>query len=746
VTDGKCNTRGSRRSRLIAALAASALLAGGLASTASGATYGVESCWGAANPGIAGWTPSNTGAFTYYSNDCALNGGMSVAFNSDVGHSDGDRATYSFSAPASTSIKSLTALRTKQAGADRVSGNPRAFMEVDDVNVDDCTRAYGCTGPEEGSLGLDLTAARTIRISVVCSGPAGCPAGNTSYRLREVRVMLNDEADPGITTQPSGSLVSGQNLDRNRTLVYAASDQGGGVYRQRLSVDNVVVRNDVVNANGGKCAVPFRDPVPCRTTPVSASVDLDTSTLADGQHTLRLEVRDATDVNHTETAPWTITVDNAPPVVGAVSVTGSARAGDALTCAASVAGQSPTVSYAWMRSNADGSGQEVVSGATDPTYVQRDADVGRKVICRVAATDHGGTATKDSTVTSGPFADGATVTAYCSGRPAGPTDECGDNDGDRIPNREDPDDDNDGVPDGSDPAPFDGTLPGTPAPGPQGPTGPAGPGGDSGNPGGTTTTSTETHSSSSSTELIASDLNTVGALRNPISETIGNGQPVTNDALLAVKFVVGSGTNARSSTRVVAAYSQRLRVRGTLQTPAARAITGARVYLVQKPLGAPESAWRLDQATVTAADGTFTLPIAPSGRSRDIRVVYFPRGGSNANRGSNALSLRVRQDATFQVSRRLLHNGGKLTFSGRVLGAVPSSGVDVRVQVRLNRSWYTFTKLTTTRSKGGRFQAAHRFTKTTSPTTYRFRILVLPRNRTVYTNGFSRHIDVRVLP
>jgi hypothetical protein len=742
-------TRGARRSLLAATLAASALLAGGLASAARGATYVVESC-SASNPGVAGWVPQTNGNFVYIGQECGSGGGFQGYFTDAVGHSDGDLARYTFTAPTNTTIASIGALRYAQAGGYRAFGNPVGMLQADGVILDRCQQYFACSSVAESALDISVGAAHELVFGAFCSGSAGCPAGNTSYRLRQVRVALNDEADPAITAQPSGTLTSGQNLDRNRTLVYGASDQGGGVFRQRLSVDGTVVRNEVVNANGGKCAVPFRDPVPCRTSAVSGSVDLDTSTLADGAHVLRLEIRDATDVNHVEVAPWTILVDNTAPVVGAVAVGGTARAGDALTCAATADGQTPTVSYAWLRTNADGSGQEVVPGATDSTYVLRDADVGRKVICRVAATDHGGTATSTSTVTSGPFANGVTVAAYCSGRPTGPTDDCGDNDGDHLSNREDLDDDNDGVADASDPAPFDAALPGTPSPGPQGPAGPAGPGGDSGSPGGNGTTSTETHSSStdshSSTDLVVTDLNTVGTLRNPISEAIGNGQPVTNDALLAVKFVVGSGTSARTSTRVVAAYSQRLRVRGTLQTPAGRAVAAARVYLVQKPLGAPETAWRLDKATVTAADGTFTLPIASSGRSRDIRVVYFPRGGSNANRGSNALSLRVRQDATFQVSRRLLHNGGKLTFSGRVLGTVPSSGVDVRVQVRLNRSWYTFTKLTTTRSKGGRFQAAHRFTKTTSPTTYRFRILVLPRNRTVYTNGFSRHIDVRVLP
>jgi hypothetical protein len=218
------------------------------------------------------------------------------------------------------------------------------------------------------------------------------------------------------------------------------------------------------------------------------------------------------------------------------------------------------------------------------------------------------------------------------------------------------------------------------------------------------------------------------------------------DALLAARFAVGSGARLRTSTRVVAAYAQRLSVRGTLQTPANRPIAGARVYLVQRPQGADDGAWRLDKAAVTAVDGSFSLPVARGGRNRDIRVVYFPQGGSNVHRGSNQLALQVRQDATVAVSKRRLHNGGRLVFRGQVLGTVPSGGVDVRVQVRLGRSWYTFTKLTTTRSKGGRFRAAHRFTETTSATTYRFRILVLPRNRRIYAPGFSRPIDVRVLP
>jgi hypothetical protein len=568
--------------------------------------------------------------------------------------------------------------------------------------------------------------------------------------MRNVQLTLADEVDPTITAAPSGTLTSGQNTDRVRNLTFAASDQGGGVFRQRLLVDGAAVVDSVPNSNNGKCQSPFVDPVPCRTSATNASIDFDTAAVADGSHTVKLEVRDATDVNSVTTAPWTIVVDNVPPAVGSVQVTGTPREGDTLTCSATAAGQNPTTTYAWFRANPDGSAPVAIAGATSQTYSQTSQDSGRKLICRVTASDHGGSSSRDSVITEGAFADGAVVVPYCTGRPTAATDECGDNDGDSVVNRLDADDDNDGVTDANDSAPFDARVPGTPtttpvaqAPGQDGANGTngaAGPSGSAGSPGPTTT------STNGVTTFIATDLNTVMGLRNPIAQALSNGTPASVDALLAVRFVTSSGSSTRSGSSVVAAFAQRLRIKGTLQTAGLRPIGGARVYLIEKPMGADDSAWRVAKDAVTATDGSFELPVDAGGRSRDLRVVYFPQGGSNVNRGSNALTLKVRQDAVFSVSSRRLHNGGKLLFKGRVLGAIPRSGVDVRVQVQLNRSWYTFTKLRTNRSQGGRFQASHRFTKTTRATTYRFRILVLPKSRATYVSGFSRPIDVRVLP
>lgn len=568
-TVGPASARSSRfrGARWVGALMLWAVVAGISGAPADAATYSVESCTDA-NPGIAGWAPMTTGAYVYAVNNCPKNGYMDVAFLPDAPHARGDRADYYFDAPAGTSIGHFAAVRTSDAGPDRAYGNPHAILVADGVTIDECTRAYGCNTRPAQILEKDFDGGvRRLAISAVCTGSAGCPAGLTSYRIRQVRVDLNDTTDPTFTSPPAGPLTSAQNTDRKRSLTYAASDAGGGVYRQLLLVDGKAVVDQPVNDNGGKCKVPFRDPVPCRTTPTNGSVELDTSGLSDGEHTVQLVVRDATDKNQVQTPPWKITVKNA--------VTPSA-------------------------------------------------------------------------------------------------------------------------------SPGAGSAPAAPA--------------------------------------------TVTSVPNPATQPGPNGTPSTAEALVTAKFLIGTGKHVRSAKRTVAPYGRHLRVRGTLQTTANQPIGGARVYLVRKTLHASSKAWRLAGSAVTGGDGRYTIPVTATGRNRDLRVVYFPQAGSDVNRASDQLTMRVRQDASFTVSHHRLRNGSRVRFSGRVHGTIASPGAYVRVQVRLRGSWFTFTKLKTSRSKGGRFRAYHRFTKTRRSTRYRFRVLVLPRNRTANTQGFSRHQDVRVVP
>ncbi len=510
------------------------------------------------------------GDYVSAGSSCDTGGNFSGSLAKEVEHPSGVVAAWVFNVPAGTTLASISAVRGAEAGPTRDYGDASGQLIVNDQIVDDCRRAYGCSSLPDAQVTFALGEAYSLRFGVGCTGTTGCPAGSTFYRLRDVHIALNDSTDPVLTTQPAGPLTDPQNGDRKRSLTYAASDAGGGVFRQLLLVDGKAVVDQPVNDNGGRCKVPFRDPVPCRTTSTNGSVELDTSGLTDGEHTVQLVVRDATDSNQVQTPPWKITVKNA----GAPSASPGA---------------------------------------------------------------------------------------------------------------------------GSAPAPA-----GAPA--------------------------------------------TVTSVPNPATQPGPNGTPSTAEALVTAKFLIGTGKHVRSATRTVAPYGRKLRVRGTLQTTANQPIAGARVYLVRKTLNASSKAWRLAGSAVTGSDGQYTASVTATGRNRDLRVIYFPQAGSDVNRASNQLTMRVRQDASFSVSRHTLHNGSRLAFSGRVQGTIASPGAYVRVQVRLRGSWFTFTKLKTSRSKGGRFRAYHRFTKTRRSTRYRFRVVVLPRNRTANTQGFSRHQDVRVVP
>ena len=230
-------------------------------------------------------------------------------------------------------------------------------------------------------------------------------------------MVIRDDSSPTFSSQPSGPLTSATATTRVRSLTYGAVDIGGGVFSQRLVVDGVQLTGGLVDANGGRCerysiGDGFASPVPCRTS-ASGELSFDTASLSDGLHAIELRVTDATDIN-TLSKSWTITVDNLPPVIDEVTLSGSAREGDVLRCSAAVNGQAAAATYRWLRAAPDGSGEVVVPGATAAEYTVTAADVGRKLLCRVTATDSGGTTTKTSSWSSGPFA-GDTVVATRSG-------------------------------------------------------------------------------------------------------------------------------------------------------------------------------------------------------------------------------------------------------------------------------------------------------------------------------------------
>ncbi|MFC4034440.1 hypothetical protein ACFO3J_23600 [Streptomyces polygonati] len=102
-----------------------------------------------------------------------------------------------------------------------------------------------------------------------------------------------------------------------------------------------------------------------------------------------------------------------PVFTAAARITGAARTGSALTCAASWHGTGVSVSRAWLR---DG---KPITGATTASYVLTAADYGHKAACRITVANGAGSASSVSaplTVAAGP-APKATKAPTLSGSP-----------------------------------------------------------------------------------------------------------------------------------------------------------------------------------------------------------------------------------------------------------------------------------------------------------------------------------------
>jgi hypothetical protein len=157
-----------------------------------------------------------------------------------------------------------------------------------------------------GVLGIPAGRGGNLYLSAGCGGHEGyaCNSGGSEgawslVRLWWANFLLSSEATP------SGSGVGGTLLSPNAEgtaeLTLDAADPGGpGVYLVTVEIDGKAVYSGTPNNNGGKCvpvgtsgsALMFDYGQPC---PASESVDLpiNTTTLANGQHTLKIVVQDA---------------------------------------------------------------------------------------------------------------------------------------------------------------------------------------------------------------------------------------------------------------------------------------------------------------------------------------------------------------------------------------------------------------------------------------------------------------------
>lgn len=168
------------------------------------------------------------------------------------------------------------------------------------------TPCSGSSNDFSGVLGLPSNRGGDLYLSAGCGGASGysCNEGGSEGAWSLVRVwwanlLLANEATP------SGSGIGGTLLSPNAEgtaeLTFTAADSGGpGVYLVIVQIDGKTVYSGTPNSNGGKCApvgtsggaLMFDYSQPCL---ASESVDLpiNTTSLPNGQHTLKVLVQDA---------------------------------------------------------------------------------------------------------------------------------------------------------------------------------------------------------------------------------------------------------------------------------------------------------------------------------------------------------------------------------------------------------------------------------------------------------------------
>ncbi|HEX5308927.1 MAG TPA: hypothetical protein VFW38_07595 [Solirubrobacteraceae bacterium] len=162
------------------------------------------------------------------------------------------------------------------------------------------------TNDFSGVLGIPGGRGGNLYLSAGCGGTSGyaCNSGGSEgawslVRLWWANLLLASEATP-TGSGVSGTLLS-PNAEGTAELTLTAGDPGGpGVYLVVIQIDGKTVYSGTPNRNGGKCvpvgssggALMFDFNQPC---PVSESVDLpiNTTSLPNGQHTLKVLVQDA---------------------------------------------------------------------------------------------------------------------------------------------------------------------------------------------------------------------------------------------------------------------------------------------------------------------------------------------------------------------------------------------------------------------------------------------------------------------
>lgn len=187
---------------------------------------------------------------------------------------------------------------------------------------------------------------------------------------------------------------------------------------------------------------------------------------------------------------------------------------------------------------------------------------------------------------------------------------------------------------------------------------------------------------------------------------------------------------------VTTGYGTSVSVAGTLTTAQGVGVPGGTVCVVAQD-NAPGAPMQLVASGVSNTGGQFSFPL-PAGPSRTVWVVT---SGASAV-VTTTLSVNVFTYVTLKPNRRHLRNGHVLVLRGSIPGPIPAGGVLLLVQVWRGTYWETFKY--THAGPAGHYVARYRFHFTTTPTTYRMRVVVPDQPAYPFIGNHSRFVRIHV--
>jgi hypothetical protein len=318
---------------LLAFSALALLLAGPAVREARAGTYVVYSCQDPSGnlASTSSWSFRFSDPVTDTHDDTCPRGGIHVRLTPGMTHPSTAEARMYFWAPDNTVITKYTLWRSARVALK--SAYWFSAMERFGTTGDDwrwagsgCKGTAPCSGYGDPATPLadankfsrtPPTPVTGIALYVSCgesnSGTTVCNS-TTPYAaeawLHRADITIADDIKPSFSTAPAGELVDATApVSGNATVSVLATDKGGGIAQAMVEVDGRVVAAQAFG--GANCTQPYTLRVPCPTT-ASGTLALDTATLADGVHSVRVLVQDVGG-NTTAWGPVALTTHNAPP-------------------------------------------------------------------------------------------------------------------------------------------------------------------------------------------------------------------------------------------------------------------------------------------------------------------------------------------------------------------------------------------------------------------------------------------------